>query len=331
MYRFVVLLVLAYGSSHASPLFEDDGVIDITLSGPLSEVIDDTDERREREFLLNVDGAALGVSVRIRGNSRVVHCSFPPLRLNFSSSDTADTLFSGQEKLKLVTHCRSHKDFESNVLEEYAAYRLFNLLTDVSYRTRLVRIRYTDTADPGLEPLVRFGFLIESDTALAARLGGEILEVPHVTRNMLDAEHSALGYVFQYLIANTDWSQVRFIEDDTCCHNGRLIRINERNYYIPYDFDMSGFVNARYAKPQPDLRLRSVKVRRYRGYCTTEPALRNALRTVVARREDILRVVEELPGSSAKDTGSRASFLQGFFKAASNEEKLLQKFERRCL
>lgn len=331
MYRFVLLWALALGTSHASPLFEDDAVLSMTLSGPLSSVIADTEERREREFSLNVDGVDLGVSVRIRGNSRVVHCRFPPLRLNFSSSHTDGTVLAGQEKLKLVTHCKLPDDYEANVLEEYAAYRIFSLLSDLSYRTRLLRIRYIDTDDPGGASLSRFAFLIESDKALKARLGAELIETPHLTRNQLDAQHSALVSVFHYLIGNTDWSQVRFVEDDNCCHNGRLIRIAEQHYLVPYDFDMAGLVNARYAKPQPVLRLRSVKTRRYRGYCTGEEVLRDALRKVVARREDILRIVEELPGSSEKDTRSRSSFLQGFFKAASNEDKLLRKFERRCL
>ena len=331
MYRFVFLLVLFLGTGHASPLFEDDAVLEVSLTGPLSSVMNDTAERRERDFTLNVDGVDLDVSVRMRGNSRALQCRFPPLRLNFSSSNTNGSIFAGQKKLKLVTHCKSPDDYEANVLEELAAYRIFSLLTDLSYRTRLLRIRYVDTDDPGRAPLIRFAFLIESDKALASRLGGELIETPHLTRNMLDKEHSALVFVFHYLIANTDWSQVRFIEDDSCCHNGRLIRIAEQHYLVPYDFDMAGLVNARYAKPQPDLRLRSVKTRRYRGYCTSEQVLRDALREVVARREDILRIVEELPGSSEKESRSRSSFLQGFFESAVDEDKLLRKFENRCL
>lgn len=331
MYRLVFLWVLALSTSHASPLFEDETVLSITLSGPLSSVITDTDERREREFSLSVDGIDLDVLVRMRGNSRALKCSFPPLRLNFSSSHADDTIFSGQKKLKLVTHCKSPDDYEANVLEEYAAYRIFNVLSDLSYRTRLLRVRYVDADDPGREPLIRFAFLIESDKALAGRLGAELIETPHLTRNMLDAQHSALVFVFHYLIANTDWSQVRFIEDDACCHNGRLIKIAEQYYLVPYDFDLAGLVNARYAKPDPDLRLRSVKVRRYRGYCTNEQVLRDALRAVVGRRDDILRIIEELPESSEKDTRSRSAFLQAFFKIAADEEKLLRKFKRRCL
>lgn len=331
MHRFVFLLVLFLGTGHASPLFEDDAILDVSLTGPLSRVINDTVERREQGFTLSVDGVDLDVLVRMRGNSRALKCSFPPLRLNFSSSHADGSIFAGQKKLKLVTHCKRPDDYEANVLEEYAAYRIYSLLTDFSFRTRLLRIRYVDSDDPGREPLLRFAFLIESENGLATRLGGELLAVPHLTRNMLDAQYSALGYVFHYLIANTDWSQVRFIDDDRCCHNGKLVRVAERHYLVPYDFDMSGLVNARYAKPHPELRLRSVRIRRYRGYCTTEEVLRNALRTVSGRREDIMRIIEELPASSEKDTRSRSSFLQGFFKAASNEDKLLRKFENRCL
>lgn len=331
MHRWILLLVLACGATQASPLFEDDAVLEITLSGPLSAVFIDRHERRDRNFSLGVDGVDVDVLVRMRGNSRALQCSFPPLRLNFSSSHSDGSIFAGQKKLKLVTHCKSPDDYEANVLEEYAAYRIFSLLTDISFRTRLLRVRYVDTESPGREPLERFAFLIESDKALASRLGGELNDVPHLTRNMLDAQYSALVYVFHYLIGNTDWSQVRFVDDDTCCHNGKLIRIAERHYLVPYDFDMSGLVNARYAKPHPDLRLRSVKTRRYRGYCTDEQVLRDALRSVIRRREDIMRIIEELPASSEKEIRSRSSFLQGFFKAASNEDKLLRKFENRCL
>ncbi|MCP5090649.1 MAG: hypothetical protein GY949_06985, partial [Gammaproteobacteria bacterium] len=80
MYRFVFLLVLFLGTGHASPLFEDDAVLEISLTGPLSSVTNDTAERRERDFTLNVDGVDLDVSVRMRGNSRALKCSFPPLR-----------------------------------------------------------------------------------------------------------------------------------------------------------------------------------------------------------------------------------------------------------
>jgi len=330
MNRYVFLLLLVCGTGQASLLFEEDSVLDITLQGPLTAVTKDVSQRRDLPFSLHIDGVVVDVGVRVRGNSRIEHCRFKPLRLNFSSGSADGTVFVGQDKVKLVTHCRKTADYEKNVLEEYAAYRIMNLLSDVSYRTRLVRIRYVDTDDPK-DAKVRYGFLIEPDEALAARLGGELVNVRNVVRGMFDTQHSSLVFVFQYVIGNTDWSHVRFIDDETCCHNGRLLRIGERQYYIPYDFDLSGLVNARYAKPQPELRINSVKVRRYRGYCTDADVLRNALHAVVLRRNHILGVVSGLPYLSEKHIESRIAYLDKFFERAQKEDKLLREFERRCL
>ena len=54
--------------------------------------------------------------------------------------------------------------------------------------------------------------------------------------------------MFQYMIANTDWST-------TFLHNAKLIQLNDTKKYIPlaYDFDMAGFVDAPYAVADPSL------------------------------------------------------------------------------
>ncbi len=90
----------------------------------------------------------LPMKVRLRGNFRKdpVNCDFPPLRLNFSNTTVINTIFAGQDKIKLVTHCRSRKDlYEQNVLKEYLAYKLYNLFTEESYHVRLVHLTYADT------------------------------------------------------------------------------------------------------------------------------------------------------------------------------------------
>lgn len=331
-YLALLFALITWSTGQASPLFDDKTVLEIAIEGPLSTVIYDNQDRRQQVFSLNVTGEATEVAVRVRGKSRVVHCRFPPLRLNFAAADVVDNVFAGQDKLKLVTHCKNSQDYESNVLEEYAAYQILNILTDLSYRTRLLRIRYVDTDKPRREPITRFGFVVESDEELAARVGGEPLLLRDVTRSMLDVRHAALIYVFHYLIGNTDWSLVRYFDDEHCCHNGKLLSIGENNYYLPYDFDMSGLVNARYAKPKPELRLRSVRVRRYRGYCTDSVALKEALKLVVNHRADILAVIANLPGLREKERAKQLRYVGDFLKAAKNQEaKLLKDFERRCL
>lgn len=331
MLWLLAVLLLASGAGHATLLFEDDRILDVTLEGPVSKAINDTEKRRDYPFSLTVDGATIKIELRVRGVSRVQSCQFPPLRLDFSSGDTSETVFSGQRRLKLVTHCKKPADYEQNLLEEYAAYRIFSVLSDVSFRVRLLRILWVDSDKPDADALRRYAFLIESGKALAERHDGSVLEVRRATKNYLDKTQAGLAFVFQYLIGNTDWGLVRAIGSELCCHNGVLVDIDGRHFYVPYDFDRAGIVNARYAKPDPSLRIRRVTVRRYRGYCMPGLDNRDALGAVTERRKEIYQVVSALEASTGRELKHVLAYLASFFEAASNEAGLLREFDRRCL
>ena len=141
----------------------------------------------------------------------------------------------------------------------------------------------------------------------------------------------ALVYVFQYLVSNFDWSLVRPDGEKTCCHNGTLIETEDDILYVPYDFDLSGFVDAPYAFPPAELRVDRVTQRRYRGFCTDRERLERALETIVSKRQDIVALIESLPVLSDKDKRRRIGYLDRFFKAAGDEERMLGRFENSCL
>ena len=329
----ILLLLLSQAAFGDVPsLFGADDIIEIELIGPLSSVLDDKARREERSFILRTGGLEQSLDVRTRGKSRSTLCSFPPLRLNFSNSMATASVFAGQQKLKLVTHCQNQAAAQTNLLQEYAAYKIFNLLSDVSFRVRLLRITYSDTDDELPKSAAdQYGFVIESAADLAERVGGDVVQETGVVLSSLDAQQAATVFIFQYLIGNTDWSLVMADEDDTCCHNGDLFDIDGVRYYVPYDFDMSGLVNASYARPDPSLRITRVTQRLYRGYCISTDALRDALSNVRAQRGGIMTVVRSLPELSQKEVDSTSSYLDKFFMRADDAEKLLQSFERRCL
>lgn len=322
--------VLLLPPLHAAPLFEDADVIDVTLEGPLGELTDHPDSRDERPFVLRAGGMEHAIKVRLRGKSRLRICDFLPLRLNFKKSAVDGTLFADQDKLKLVVPCQRSERAEKNLVEEYAIYRLFNLLTPASYRVRLLQMTFVDTARDG-ERTRTHAFLLEPDEQLAARLGGREADLTEVSLSWLDAQHMALVYVFQYLVGNVDWSLVTPEGEQRCCHNGTLVRAGEALLYVPYDFDLSGFVDAPYAFPPPDLRLKSVTQRRYRGFCTDRAYLEQALQSVVARRPEMTEIIHSLPVLSDKDKERRVAYLDPFFRAAGKPERLLRRFENRCL
>lgn len=327
----MVLLALIC-RANASPLFEDDTVLAINLTGPLSTLIEEEENRAELPFVLRADDVEHLINVRVRGKSRARVCDFPPLRLDFSEKNSEQTVFAGQNKLKLVTHCRDDSSAQANILEEYAAYKIFNLISDVSYKVRLVQITYHDTdARMKEETFVRTGFFIESVSELADRVGGEPVNVTGVSLSSLDTVQAAAVFVFQYLIGNTDWSLVTAEVDDTCCHNIDLFDIGSHRFLVPYDFDLSGLENAQYARPDPSLGISRVTQRRYRGYCIASGALADAIGAIAGQKNDILRVLTRVPGLPEKNIDAGKKYLDGFFAKTDDVEKLARSFERRCL
>jgi hypothetical protein len=195
MSKKILILTVLIPASHAgaSTLFEDDTVLEVSLVGPLGSLIRKKESCAEIPFILRVDNVEHSIKLRVRGNSRIKVCNFPPLRLRFSADDTAESVFAGQDKLKLVTHCRLRDSNQTNTLEEYAAYRIFNLISDVGYKVRLLHITYTDT-DGHTEDnsFDRYGFLIESESELADRVGGQPAHVDGVTLASLDKRQAAI-------------------------------------------------------------------------------------------------------------------------------------------
>jgi hypothetical protein len=325
-----LLALLSLSPLAAAPLFDESGVVEAFLEGPLSDVMSDTDNREELPFLLRVGGTEHTIKMRLRGKSRARVCDFPPLRLNFRKSEVEGTLFADQDKLKLVVPCETSERAEKNLIEEYAVYRIFNLLTPASYRVRLMRTSFTDSGS-GKDSEQLYTFALEPSEQLAARLGGRESEISGVALSWLDADHIALVYVFQYLVGNVDWSLVTSEGEETCCHNGTLIEIGDKLLYVPYDFDLSGFVNAPYAFPPAELHIDKVTQRRYRGFCTERDTLGKALDFVASKRPDIVELIESLPVLSDRDKTRRIGYLDQFFRAAANPDRLLSRFEKRCI
>ena len=227
-----------------------------TIEAPLTTIFKDRGkERNERPSKLILPAAdgqptALKVDIRTRGKTRAERriCEFPPLRLDFDTAGRG-TMFETENALKLVTHCQDGRaEYDQYVLQEYLVYRVYNLLTDLSFKVRLARVTYVDT-DGKRDPVTRNGFLIEDVDAVAARNGWQALRVPAVPPQISDPPTLALVEVFMYLIGNPDWS-VFSIEpgEETCCHNTVPIGAGAGPVFsVPYDFDIAGIVHTRYA------------------------------------------------------------------------------------
>lgn len=252
----------------ALPLFQSEQPLSVTFTANIKQLRDDKRHRDKapwRPATLTYtppDSAPVRVPVRakVHGVWRLAHCEFPPLRLNFSNKETKNTVFSRVNKPKLTNYCRDADPYEQYVLQEMQLYRVYQVLTPASHQVRLLRVAYTDSASGKMEA-GRYAFLIEDPEQMAERLGGKLLKLKGAHIGDFDESAMAVTYLFEYLIGNTDFSFSQL-------HNAEIVGLPDgRNFPIAYDFDFSGAVNARYATPDPSVKIARVRDRRFRGYC----------------------------------------------------------------
>ena len=319
------------GVVSAAPLFEDTTPIEARLVGALDDLRKDARRGNVTEFpfRLELAGAAIDVDVRARGKSRRETCTFPPLRLDLKKRTAKGTPFEGQNKLKLVTHCRSGASFQQYVLEEYALYRVLNLLTPSSFRVRLLRLSYQQQGEAP-ETTVNNAFVIEDDDDVAARMGAEAVDVTSIAQDRLDERHATLVALFQYLAANTDWSMVNGPEGDSCCHNGKPVRSGEVYRVVPFDFDLAGIIRAPYAEANPDLGVRHVRDRVYRGFCVERPVLDEAIRRFRAVEQDVLGVYDTIPGLSESEIKDQKRYIERFYAVLDEPRSVERELVRSC-
>src|ERR1700716_3948130 len=195
----------------APPFFDTQDPIEVTLTANIGKLRGDkSDDHPWRTATLSYkgqDGNSLTVPLqaRPRGLSRLHMCDFPPLRLNFSDEKSKGSIFQQLDKPKLVSYCRDNDNYEQYILQEFQLYRIYQLLTPVSHRARLLRLTYADSAS-GQVKSRRYGFVIEEPKAIAARVGGTVLDQTGAGSSDLDPDLNALVGVFQYMIGNTDFS-----------------------------------------------------------------------------------------------------------------------------
>jgi len=274
------------------------------------------------------------LTVARRGVKRQQACSFPPVRLRFEKESVKGTVFRGQKSLKMVTHCEGSSRYDQYYVLEMLAYRIYNLLNDVSFRVRPLQVTYLDSSTGQTEG-PRFAFVIEDDSDVAKRNGLKKLNLPRISVDRLDAEAASLMSLFQFLIGNTDWAALMGPDPEECCHNVKLVGpepLGPQDFALPlpYDFDSSGLVDARYAAPHQDLPIRSVTQRLFRGYCQHNATLESARQTILSKESAIRAVITDEPRLESGSKKKASRFIDGYFKIANDPGKFEKYVIERC-
>lgn len=334
---FVLILILSLsltgGNQEADVkkepgLFESEEILDLDLEYDINKFKKDRGESRDYHpaKLSYVDPGGkrvtLDIEIRVRGRLRrqMLKCLVPPFKIKFDTSQIPNTIFEKQEKLKLVVHCKNKPTFyQDYALQEYLIYKIYNLLTDLSFRVRMARITYIDSQKKE-KSFTKYGFFIEDYKQMARRNNAETVNITSIQPEQADFETSTLVSVFEYMIGNTDWS-IR------SSHNMRLLTIGNNPKYVPvpFDFDQCGLIDAHYARPDLALPIRSVRERLYRGFCDNEAQFNRTFAIFHKHKKEIFSLFQNFSPLPEKIKKRNLKYLEKFYDIITNP-KLVKRY-----
>ena len=200
------------------------------------------------------------IILNIRGHFRLGFCYVPPIKLIFNYKENSKMY--ALKDLKLVNECKISNEFEQYLLKEYTIYKIYNLISDLSFRVRLLKLTLQDSLGKK-KTFNEYAFLLEDIKSVAKRNNCRDLKNIKLQTEATDRRQMTIVAMFEYMIGNTDWAV-------SVNHNTKLIAPVKdslsRPFVVPYDFDYSGFVNTSYAIPDEKLNIDNVRQRLYRGF-----------------------------------------------------------------
>jgi hypothetical protein len=273
------------------------------------------------------DSISDDIRLRTRGEFRNQYCYFAPIELNFKKADFGYKDLNKIDKIKLVPECNSSNSFENYLLREYLIYKLFNVLTDTSFRVRLLKINYIDSENKR-KPISQYGFFIEPVEKLAARtnfiqLKSRNLNQKHIVPTIMDRLA-----IFNYMIGNYDWS----IPGQ---HNVKIFRPVAYDTSlvataIPYDFDWSGMVNPLYAVPAENVGIESVRDRVFAGICRSKEVYTKDLEMFLEKKEEFYRIINEFAYLNQREKKDIIGYLDGFYRSIEGRMSIMNILLNTC-
>ncbi len=271
---------------------------------------------------------SLDVKIRARGNYRRTHCYFPPLKVKIKKAVAKETIFKGNKELKLVMPCVQSTSTLDNIVKEYMAYKIYEVISPYHFKTRMVDIEYVELKGKKSKVHNLKGFLLEDIDNVAKRENSKKMK-RKVHPLEQDDVCATQNDFFQYMIGNTDYSTAYQ-------HNQKLVFTSDyKTVPLPYDFDMSGLVDASYAvvsQVQGEvLSIESVTDRLYRGFERDEAVFQAVRKHYLDNKDRVFEVIDGLKPQfdNEKEFEIARNFIDDFYKVLIDNNKFNNEIVRK--
>ena len=313
--RVLLGIVLAFAVKSVAqdvPLFKSPEPLNIRATGSIKSIKknsnDSTFVSGKFEFENGGSWTTVPVESKVRGNWRLRNCYFAPLKINLKKKDVEGTLFEGTKSLKVVFPCQNSPSKNTLVRKEYLCYRMYSLVSPYYFNTRLANMQLTEISRKNPREFDLLIFVVEDNSMVAKRMNSKVIKRKGVHPTAFDDTQSVRNDYFQYMIGNADWSSVQQ-------HNSNTLFDGKKYIPLSYDFDMSGFVNAPYAKDNaPTLGTGDPRERVYRGFCKNSDIMESVRKEYLEKEAGIHAMIDSesssLPAIEVRDMHD---YVNGFF------------------
>lgn len=336
--RRIILFILTYlfisDLKAQKNFFDSNEIVTVDIVTDLRALFRDINPETAKYhpgFISYIDNNGNSITINVKLKTRGIfrrsreNCNLPPLTIKFNDESLDSSIFMNQNKLKLVNACYRKRDiYKQYVIKEYLAYRIYNVLTDYSFRVRMVKIVYVDINN-SIHPFESVGFLIEDINTLNSRTNSKHLKTLGIIQDATDRKMIDIVTVYQYLIGNTDWSVLKQ-------HNIKLI-VNDSSLIpiaIPYDFDFCGFVNPPYTKPPEIIPIKHVTDRYYRGFCRTREELAPTFQFFIDKQKEIYNLIIEDTLLTPQNRKATLKYIDEFYKVIKDHKLIQREFIDNC-
>ncbi len=246
----------------------------------------------------------------------IILCGYPPFIKDIIDDGKENNITWSKYSLKIIFAAESFSEtFRDYIVKEELIYKIYNLLSESSFKSRLAMVTYIDSLGKK-KPDLRPAFFIEDETILAKRLLAKPYQKVRLRQDQLDTLTMATISVFEFMIGNTDWSV-------PYQHNIKVFyKENAMPIPVPYDFDHSGLVNTSYANPAEELNLSSVKERLFRGIYFSPEILNKVFENFKNQKENIYKLYIGNTKLEPSYIKYATGYLDDFYEIIANERKV---------